>query len=265
MTRHVRLLTPLAALVLASASSAAQQREPEPDPAPDTQVPPAMVRMDAQRMQAAREALAQSRFNDFARTGALSALQAEDRPEAMPGAPRAMPIDWVAAREDGRAQAAQPGEITTAAVRQVPQFPRPANEQAAEVTNTRLPVLIPASAALGFDSEPAVLLFPRENFYNLSITGDDILIEVFGTRLAHAQAPNAQAARNLRAGDGDGYRFSQTEYGREVSFNRYGAAYSITVECDAPETDPRCASDDYARQLVQSLMIAAGSPDAGGQ
>lgn len=253
MSGHLGFLALLAALLSVSAGSAAQQAEP----APDSGVPPAMVMPENARLQAARQSLAQSRFNT------LAALQTQD--VARPDAPRVVPVNWVAAREDARTQT-QSSELTNvAAARQVAQFPRPTNAEAAGVTNTRLPVLIPSAPALELAGETTVLLFPRENFYTLSITGEDILIEVFGTRLAHAQAPNALAARQLRAADAEGYRFSQTEFGREVSFNRYGAAYSVTIECDAPEADPRCADDEYARRVVRSLLIAAGSPDEGGQ
>lgn len=124
-------------------------------------------------------------------------------------------------------------------------------------------MLIPASGALGLE-EPRVLLFPFADFYNLSITGPDIVIEVFGTRLAHAVAPDPATARRLRAGGPGGFRITRTRYGQEVTFNRYGAAYSLTIECDAPESDPRCTGEAYARQLADSLLIAAGRPDEGG-
>lgn len=191
---------------------------------------------------------------------ATLALRQAIAPDPAPDAPRVMPVNWVAAREDARTQSQFDNRAV--AVRQVPRFPQPTNDGAQAVTQTRLPVLIPASTALGLD-DPAVQLFPQENFYTLSITGADIVIEVFGTRLAHATVPDAAAGRRLRTTDADGYRVTATRYGRELSFNRYGAAYSITVECGAPQSDARCTSDDYVRRLAQSLLIAAGNPGEG--
>ena len=188
------------------------------------------------------------------------ALRQTTAPDPAPDAPRVMPVNWVAARQDARTQSQFDNRAV--AVRQAPRFPQPTNDGAQAVARTRLPVLIPASNALGLD-DPAVQLFPQENFYTLSITGADIVIEVFGTRLAHATVPDAAAGRRLRTTDADGYRMTATRYGRELSFNRYGAAYSITVECGAPQSDARCTSDDYVRRLAQSLLIAAGNPGEG--
>jgi len=64
----------------------------------------------------------------------------------------------------------------------------------------------------------------------------------------------------LRATGPDALRVSATEFGQVASFNRYGAAYSVTLECDDPQTDPRCADDVLVRRLARSLVIAAGSP-----
>jgi len=196
-------------------------------------------------------------------TGQPQAVLQQDAPPAAPDNPRVMPINWVEARQDARTQT--PFDTRAVAARQVPRFPQPGNDGAAAVTETRLPVLIPASNALALEADARTLLFPRENFYTLSITGTDIVIEVFGTRLAHAAAPDAMAGRRLRAADEEGYRVSATRYGQELSFNRYGAAYSVTVECTRPGEDARCRSDAYVRQLADSLLIAAGNPDEGGE
>ncbi|SDM25501.1 hypothetical protein [Maricaulis salignorans] len=182
---------------------------------------------------------------------------------ASPDAPRSMTINWDQARADARRQGAANG-APVAAARLAPEMPRPSNREAAEVANTRLPVLVPNMAVLSASPPPAVLLFPRPDFYTLSISGDGLVIEVFGTRLAHAVAPDAVTARQLRATGPDALRVSATEYGQVADFNRYGAAYSVTLECDNPQSDPRCADDVLVRRLARSLVIAAGSPGEGG-
>ena len=241
MASRLTLLAPFAAALLASAASPAQQQTMTAQPGQ----PPATP--------------------DTTRLAQLTTLQPNREPR--PDAPVAMAINWGQAGEDIQRQAReyQRTSTLTAAVQGNLPFARPTNPEAAAVTATTLPVLIPGTAALGLDGNARVLLFPRPDFYTLSITAPGLVIEVFGTRLAHARTPDPLSTRRLNATDGDGYRVGQTEYGRELSFNRYGAAYSITVECDQPETDTHCRNDAYIRQLANSLIIAAGTPDAGDQ
>ena len=174
-----------------------------------------------------------------------------------------MAINWDQARADARRQSATTNQAA-AATRLAPEMPRPSNREAGEVANTHIPVLVPNMGILSASPPPTVLLFPRPDFYTLSITGDGLVIEIFGTRLAHAVAPDALTARQLRATGPDALRVSATEFGQVADFNRYGAAYSVTLECDNPQSDPRCADDVLVRRLARSLVIAAGSPDEGG-
>lgn len=230
MSKH-RFLTPLAFVLLSSSVVHAQTAAPAPAPT----------------IQPARAAVLQG--------------QPLTQP-ASPEAPRTVAINWDQAQADARRQGA--GNSALSAVRMAPRLPQPSNREAGEVANTRLPVLVPNMAALGDTPPPTVLLFPHTDFYTLSISGDGLVIEVFGTRLAHARAPDALTARQLRATGADGLRVSATEFGQVADFNRYGAAYSVTLECDNPGSDPRCADDELVRHIARSLVIAAGSPGEGG-
>jgi hypothetical protein len=179
-----------------------------------------------------------------------------------PDRPRRVEIDWAQVAVDIRQQSATRTQVLTNA-NFVPILPRPRNAAAEQVTNTRLPVLMPNLNGLDLSDNPVSMLFPEADFYTFTLTGSDILVEVFGTRLAHADAPDALTARHLRVFDEDGYRVRETAYGRELEFSRYGAAYSVTIECDEPETDPRCSSDEFARRVARALLITAGSPGEG--
>jgi len=204
----------------------------------------------------------QAQTAELPNAAALQQSQPDAQP-ASPEAPRTATINWDQARADARRQGAANNQAL-AAVRTAPEIPRPSNREAGEVANTRLPVLVPNMGVLSGEPAPTVLLFPHEDFYTLSISGDGLVIEVFGTRLAHAVAPDALTARQLRATGPDALRVSATEYGQVADFNRYGAAYSVTLECDNPQSDPRCTDDVLVRRLARSLVIAAGSPDEGG-
>lgn len=182
-----------------------------------------------------------------------------------PQQPVATTVQWDAVRADARAQSAQRQRIqSVAAVRQVQTFPVPRNLEPGDLDDMEVPVLVPTYSALRFSETPNVLLFPRGDFYTLAIMGEGLTIEVFCTRLAHSRAADPSSARYLRGSGPEGYRNERTAYGREISFNRYGAAYSITVECDDSETDPRCTAPDYGEQLMQSLQILPGSRGTGG-
>ncbi|WP_323762242.1 hypothetical protein [Maricaulis sp.] len=253
MTSRLTLVTPLAAMVLVTAGSPAQHQQ-----APLQQ---------AGGQQAGLAATGQAVPDNLATAALRRVARLQPGREPRPDAPVAMSINWVAAAEDALLQARQLRRFdTVSAVTQgnLP-FARPTNPEAAGVVATRLPVLIPDTAALAVSNDARTLLFPQQDFYTLSVIAPGLVVEVFGTRLAHAHASDPLSTRRLNATNADGYRISETEYGRELSFNRYGAAYSITVECDRPTGDPRCSSDAYIRNLADSLIIAAGTPDAGGQ
>ncbi len=270
MTSSKKFIPPLLAAALMSTASTAQ--EVPRDRAATTPAPAYATRLASEDTQERALAVSDSvmsglqaqpaSFRSFARLQDLATAQRRD---PQPDAPVVVPVDWNAAQIDARRQRAQASEFSTAtAVNFANQVVRPDNEQAAAVRDTRLPVLLPSPQSLQINGDAEVLLFPHENFYNASITGDRLLVEIFGTRLAHARAPDARAARNFAAGSSGGYRIAPTEYGQEVHFNRYGAAYSITIECDRPDLDARCTDAAYARNLADALVIAAGSPEQGG-
>ena len=173
-----------------------------------------------------------------------------------PDQPVAAEVDWDAVRADvARSQSA--GRLTAARPVIFPVLPR--NLEAGQSIETEVPILTPSTASLGFERQAEVLLFARGDFYTLVIQGEGVIIEVFGTRLAHAPVEDARTARFLRGSGPEGYRTTRTRSGRELSFNRYNAAYSITLECDAPEQDVRCVEPEYGERLMQSLQVMPGT------
>ncbi|MAK64004.1 MAG: hypothetical protein CMF75_04550 [Maricaulis sp.] len=240
MTRRIPWLTSVAIALLATAGSGAQSAPTQPARQPiPTQIDP-------------------TRLN----TTNLQTLQAQPVRTATPADPVAVTVNWDQARVDARVAAANNAQNFRPEVglaRQVRVFPIPRNLDPVSLAETEVPILVPTYAALGFSREPVTLIFPRGDFYTLSITGEGVLVEVFCTRLAHAEPNTAISARRIRGNGPEGYRTEQTEYGREVSFTRYGIAYSITIECDDPEGDSRCSAPQYGRGLMDSLQILPGS------
>jgi hypothetical protein len=179
-----------------------------------------------------------------------------------PRAPRLYPIDWAQVIADAREQQTGPfaNQSFTAGPNQGPRLPTPLNpDRAGLAANSRLPILLPPLELLDMGETPPFFLFPAENFYTASFTGEGFLVEIFGTRVAHAEPPTPLSARRLRVRDGEGFQATRTEYGLELNFNRYGAAYSITIECDDPDGDSHCFDEAYVRGLARNLRYSAGS------
>ncbi|WP_440957871.1 hypothetical protein ACFELO_11325 [Oceanicaulis sp. LC35] len=184
-------------------------------------------------------------------------LGAIQQTQPQPDAPVAVEVDWQAVRRD----VLQRQRASFTAVRAVPRPVVPGNVTAEEGVATEVPILTPTQDALGFEALANARLFPRGDFYTLVIEAEGMLIEVFGTRLAHAVPPDPLSARHLRGTGEEGYRSTPTAYGREITFHRYNAAYSITLECDAPETDTRCSAPAYGDGLYASLQLMPGTRD----
>lgn len=168
--------------------------------------------------------------------------------------PQQMPIDWDAARADLEEQTGDPMEPVA---RPVPV--RPVNATRDQLDAVSLPILLPDRDSIDFEGATA-RLFGRQGFYTASIQSDDVVIEIFGTRQRLTAPPDPASVRRLEeARDADGFIIAPGEGSWDVAFNRYGAAYSVTVECGDPGA-ARCANADYARAVALSLLIAGGQP-----
>ena len=197
-------------------------------------------------------------LSGFAHAQQASLARAQS-PTPRPDQPMSVQVQWDEVRRDV-VRTQQSGAV---AVRRVSTPAQPGNVQPGAWVETEVPILTPSLEALALEREPEVLLYPRGDFYTLLIQSDDLIIEVFGTRLGHAR-PDDLTARYLRGSGEEGYRTSRTAYGRELNFNRYNVAYSITLECLQPERDPRCTDPAYGERLMRSLQILPGTRNGGG-
>ncbi|MCW5725072.1 MAG: hypothetical protein KIS81_08935 [Maricaulaceae bacterium] len=236
-----------AALAAVAASAAAQTQPTRPQPRPETlQIQPDTLR------QVIQDRLTQ-------------AEPAQPRRDPTPSDPVVAPVNWTEAVTDVRRQQAAAQDTRVAAVTPQAAAVRPTNIRAQDMATPSLPVLLPQpqTTIAQMGAAPQVLLFPREHFYTASMSGGGYLVEVFGTRLVHAPPAGAmQRTPRLMAADPDRYLAVRTEGGWDINFTRYGAAYTVTLECDNPE-DARCATDTWAREIARSLLIAGGAPGPG--
>lgn len=140
-----------------------------------------------------------------------------------------------------------------------------------------VPVLAPADPAL----IGAARLFTGDRHYMMVIERGEQVIEIYGTtkafespagppaapppdpaalRRLNARLPagaTAQLARAREAGLTD-VRTERTEYGSDVTFNRFGAAYLVSFICEA-QAAPGCTEADAVAFASGLVLIGGGS------
>jgi len=125
-----------------------------------------------------------------------------------------------------------------------------AEDRLKNVDDTKLPVLVP-KPFLTFRS----LTFVGEALqYSASVKAEGATLAITGTRIA------IDTAGEARANDADKIDSAFGDKSAEASVNRYGAAYLVTVECDRAG-DKRCASADYAVNLLRAAELVGGTPE----
>lgn len=123
-------------------------------------------------------------------------------------------------------------------------------ERIADADATLLPILIPAD----FFKYKSLTFVGQPLEYSASVLLEGVAVSIFGTRIAMDIGADADlAASSLRV--------ALSEEGASASVERYGAAYTITVECKK-RSDPRCASEQYVRDLVSGLELVGGGKGA---
>ena len=207
---------------------------------------------------------------------ALAGAATSQQPPPSPVA--AVQVDLPRSREDAAALAQARQDPLAARLRGVMgQDPRTAAmlQLAAE---SRVPILVPADRALLTGAR----LFTGDRHYMMSIERGDQVIEIYGstkafrspvartpaaagqtaapTRLAVAGAPvrSAAAARRAQAAGLTNLRTEQTEYGHDVAFSRFGAAYSVSFICEG-QGAPGCGEADAVAFAAGLVLIGGGA------
>lgn len=118
------------------------------------------------------------------------------------------------------------------------------NAQRQLLTEAPLPALLPSDPNLLAHA----ILTTGERWYAASASWDRHNVFVQG-RSASFLVPGLESDPES-ASD---FSVTRNELIVDLSFVAYGAAYTITVECDSPLDDPRCTEDDYVIGLAESL------------
>lgn len=146
---------------------------------------------------------------------------------------RVSPVDWEEANDFVRLEAEVAGE-----------------KAAANLSQAEIPALVPARAELLQEAT----VTGGETWYAVSMQGEGVTVYVSGNN-KEVVVPGLEIAEKY-PGIQDDFRVSRAEGIASLTFNAFGVAYLVEVECAEPASDARCTGDDYVISLANDLAIA---------
>ncbi len=155
--------------------------------------------------------------------------------QAQPARRRVHPIDW--------SEAAKYPQIDVATLALDA-------EARARLEHAPLPALVPQKPALFRKAT----ITSGPHWYAASLHADGYSVYVSGTNL-ETVIPELELPKRHPELKND-FRITRTDGIVTLTFNAFGAAYDIDVECARPTTDARCTQDDFAVALANSLAVA---------
>lgn len=168
-------------------------------------------------------------------------------PAADPGAPQPLAVNWAVAKRYAQApNGGQRGNRFTAAF---------VARNRAAIDSLSVPVLLPSDP----DLAAGLRLFPHGDFYTVSSTANGMSFLMTGHAKAYPLPPGA--ARGLGKGGlagripADGIVIEGNESGLNADFSRFGAVYSIALDCANRSADTRCSSDAYVRGVIARMTV----------
>jgi hypothetical protein len=170
-----------------------------------------------------------------------------------PAQSRPMAIDWGGARKMSQSGVNERGRALNAKFMAA---------NGGEMAKIAIPILLPGDP----DLAPNLRIFANGAFYTASSSSNGMSFVLTGSGRAFGLSPRtaralpgASLAARMPA---DGILIAQTDAGLEADFNRFGAAYSIALECAKAHADPRCTDEAYVRGVIGRLMVVipGGAP-----
>jgi len=122
------------------------------------------------------------------------------------------------------------------------------------IKEVRLPVYLSSSYA--YDKKMVVVA--ERDFYTVSflLNGATVLFEGDKTYQESVSPSNSEFQKITR--QSKVVEFSLSEEIMTAEFNRHGANYAISVECDKPKIDKRCTQENFIRSLYSSIVLVGG-------
>jgi hypothetical protein len=124
------------------------------------------------------------------------------------------------------------------------------------IKEVRLPVYL--SSAYAYDKN--MIVVAERDFYTVSflLKGATVLFEGDRTYQESVSPSNKKFQKIVQKSND--VTVTLSEEVRLAEFNRHGANYAISVECDHPETDKRCTEEKFIRGLYHQLVMVGGRP-----
>lgn len=122
------------------------------------------------------------------------------------------------------------------------------------IKEVRLPVYLPTSYAYNEN----MVVVSDQYFYSISIDleGASILFEGDRTFQEIVSPSNPEFQKIMQKSKP--VEFSKSEEVMVAEFNRHGANYAISVECEQRDTDKRCTEENFVRSLYNSIIMVGG-------
>ncbi len=148
-------------------------------------------------------------------------------------------IDWDAMRADKTRDQAH-----------APSIPQALRDKIAAVP---MPVFLPRDQAMA----QSAFLTKGTGWHALDMEADGLHLSLHGwSRAVHRPDLNHEIGDQALPN----YRSAHSHKIWSISFTRYGASYTLDVECAKPGTDPRCATDKFALKVAHDLVLVGGAP-----
>jgi len=122
------------------------------------------------------------------------------------------------------------------------------------IKNTKLPVYIPNS--LAYDKK--MIVVADKNFYTISFLLEGATLMVAGDRTFQDTVSNSNSDLQKMMKPSSSVEFMEEEGMKSANFNRHGANYELSIECDKPKIDTRCKEDSFLRKLYSKLIMVGG-------
>lgn len=122
-----------------------------------------------------------------------------------------------------------------------------------QASGAPVPVLLPDDDELLASAHITV----GDGWYAASMSGADHTVALRGSHRMH-QMPGASGKKEGDKRRAEEHTLSRTHGIVTLSFESFGVAYAIDVECERPMENPLCVEDDYVFSLAEEAGVLTG-------
>jgi hypothetical protein len=121
------------------------------------------------------------------------------------------------------------------------------------VKDVTMPVYIPKAYA----NEKNLAIVAQPDFYAITIPFKDATMMISGDRTYQQEiiSGGEQIKANMK---NVANKFIRSEGILSRDFNRHGANYTLSIECNQPKQDSKCTQDSFLKGMYDSLVLVGG-------